>query len=103
MHICLALFSEQGKELSVCFYNDSIFFSTVMVYSIINSDLFNVEWLAMVEPWFTWRLWPEGDVRLQVNLASDWGWGRNIRITSQAIFCVLDMNNFYRRNRKVTS
>lgn len=39
----------------------------------------------------------------QVNLASDWGWGRNIRITSQAIFCVLDMNNFYRRNRKVTS
>ena len=28
-HLCLALFSEQGNELNVCFYNYSIFFSTV--------------------------------------------------------------------------
>lgn len=36
----------------------------------------------------------------QINLASDWGWGRSVRITSQVVFCVLGRNTSYRRTRE---
>lgn len=36
----------------------------------------------------------------QVNLASEWGWGRNVRVTSRVAFCVLGMSNSYRRTTR---
>lgn len=48
-------------------------------------------------------LWDYGQKKIrncQVNLASKWGWGRNVRITYWVAFCVLGMSNSYRRTRK---
>ena len=68
--------------------------SLIVIYSMLNGW----PWLnlGLLEDYGQKGMWDS-----QVNLASDWGWGRNIRITSQVIvFCVLDMNNFYRRIKK---
>lgn len=48
-------------------------------------------------------LWDYGQQKIrncQVNLASEWGWGRNVRVTSWVAFCVLGMSNSCRRTRK---
>lgn len=48
-------------------------------------------------------LWDYGQQKIrncQVNLASEWGRGRNARVTSWVAFCVLGMSNSCRRTRK---
>lgn len=62
--------------------------------------MFSVEWLAMSDTWFTCEIMAKGYWRLPDKSCLDWGWGRNIRITSQVVFCALVLNNFYRRIRK---
>ena len=67
LHTCIYVqpYSVNKERNSMYVSTMTAFSSTQwLIYNIINSDLFNVEWLAVVEPWFTWRLWPEGDVRL---------------------------------------
>ena len=68
--------------------------SLIVIYSMLNGW----PWLnlGLLGDYGQKEMWDS-----QVNLASDWAWGRSIRITSQVIvFCVLDMNNFYRRIKK---
>lgn len=52
------------------------------------------------DPWFTREVWPKGDWRHPGKSCLWWSWGRNVRINSWVVFCVLGTNNCYRRTSK---